>query len=179
MINLLPPSIKQAQRFSRLNVRLLHYVWLVVVVTLTLGVIFGGTIFYLNLSQNQAKLDLSATQASMHSYDGFKLTAKATSDRITAIKTIQTNQTRFSLLLQDIAKVLPQGTSLNGITLTGDAAKPVQISVTANTYDNALVFRNALASSPRIAAVDLISINKDQHGYATSVIVAFKPGAAK
>lgn len=179
MINLLPSSVKSAQRFARVNARLLHYFWLVAAVAVTMVIIFGGTIFYLNLSENQAKQDLGATQASIHDYDSFKLTAKATSDRLTAIKTIQANQTRFSLLLQDIAKVLPQGTSLNGITLTGDAAKPVQISVSANSYDNALAFRNALASSPRIAGVDLISINKDEHGYATSVIVAFRPGAAK
>lgn len=179
MINLLPSSVKSAQRFARINTRLLHYLWLVAIVAITLAVIFGGAIFYLNLSEHQAKQDLSATQASIHEYDSFKLTAKATSDRLTAIKTIQANQTRFSLLLQDIAKVLPQSTSLNGITLTGDAAKPVQISVLANSYDNALAFRNALASSPRIAAVDLISINKDQNGYTTSVIIAFKPGAAK
>lgn len=179
MINLLPASIKSEQRFARLNGRLLHYIWLVAVITAILAVIFGGTIFYLNLSEYQAKQDVSATQTSIHGYDSFNRTAKATSDRLIAIKTIQVAQTHFSLLLQDIAKVLPQGTSLNGITLTGDAAKPVQITVLANSYDNALAFRNALASSPRVAGVDLVSINKDDSGYTTSVIIAFKPGAAK
>lgn len=179
MINLLPPAIKSELRFARYNARLQHYLWLVVAVSLVLAVIFGGTIFYLNLAEHQAQNDLASSKLGIASFSTFEKTAKSTSDRLAAIKAIQASQTHFSLLLQDIAKVLPQNTSLDGITLTGDSTKPVQISILANSYDNALAFRNALATSPRIAGVDLVSIAKVDKGYAAAFVLAFKPGAAR
>jgi Tfp pilus assembly protein PilN len=106
--------------------------------------------------------------------------AKDASDRLAAIKFVQSSQTRFSSLVADIAKVVPQGVSINSMTLTGDDKAAVRIAVTAQTYSQALAFRNALITSPRIAGADLESIAASAGGgYSTSVVVAFKPGMAK
>ena len=179
MINLLPTQIKKELRFAKLNTRLIRYLWIAGSVTLILAAIFASAIFYLRIADQQAEHDLAATKVTMADYAGFQKEALADSQRITAIKTITANQTRFSLLISDIAKVLPQGTSLSGIILTGDAAKPVQLSINTSTYDQALVARNAIATSPRVAGVDLVTVSEALGGYSANVVIAFKPGAAK
>ena len=109
----------------------------------------------------------------------FQKVAKDASDRLTAIAYIQTQQTRFSSLLADIAKVVPKGVSISSITLTGDASKPVRLAISGSSYDSILAFREAVVSSPRIAAADLENIAQASSGYTASVVIAFKPGQAK
>ena len=179
MINLLPTKIKKELRFAKLNTKLVRYLWFTGSITIVLGAIFASAIFYLRIADRQAEQDLITTKSNMATYVGFQAAALADSQRITAIKTITASQTRFSLLISDIAKVLPQGTSLSGIILTGDAAKPVQLSINTSTYDQTLAARNAIATSPRIAGVDLVTVTEGVGGYSAVVVVAFKPGAAR
>lgn len=179
MINLLPPERKQQLRFARLNARLRRYLILLIVVIVINGLIFAGSLVYLNFEQQQVTKGLAVAQSDIAGYAAFKQQAEDTSTRLTAIKNLRAAQTRFSLLLTDLSKVMPAGDTLGGITLTGDASKPVQITVTANSYNNALAFRDALVNSPRIAAADLENVSQASTGYTATVVIAFKPGMAQ
>lgn len=179
MINLIPPTRKEEIRFARLNRTMLSYLRLVVMVVAVLGGILVACIFYVDQMNAHANADTAARKQEIAAQAVFQAKAKDISERLLAIKTIQASQTRFSVLLGDLAKVLPQGVSIDTITLTGDDTKPVRITVTGNSYNSILSFRDAVAGSPRISGVDLETISQDTAGYHAGVVLGFKKGQAK
>lgn len=179
MINLLSPQHKTEIYYAKLNRVALRYLRLLVLIVVVLGLIFGFTIFYLSSQTTKVSRDVATTQQQIAALAPFQKQAQDVSTRLAAIKYIQGTQTRFSLLLDDIAKVLPTNVSLNGITLTGDDTKPVAVAVTGTTYDSILAFRNAMATSSRISGVDLNDISQGNGGYTANVVIGFKPGEAK
>jgi len=181
VINLLPPDIKEQIRYAKLNRTAIAYVRVSLMVAGVLGVIFAGSIYQLSLQTKSIAADVTEKQAVIKALNTtFTPKAKDASDRLNAIKYVQSSQTRFSAVVADIAKVVPQGVSIDTMTLTGNDKVPVRISVTASSYAGALAFRNALITSPRIAGADLETINSNNGGsFGTSIVVAFKPGMAK
>jgi len=181
VINLLPPDQKEQIRFAKLNRLALVYVRTTVVVAIVLGGIFVFSLYYLKQQTTNVAADVSTKQEMIAALNkSFTPKAKDASDRLAAIKFVQGSQTRFSAVIADIAKVVPQGVSIDTMTLTGDDKAPVRIVASAQTYAAALAFRNALTTSPRIANADIETISSNNGGdFQASVVVAFKPGQAK
>lgn len=181
MINLLPPAIRESMRFGRYNVRAVAYAWIIFGSFGLITAAFGGTWYYLRLQEHQLDLSLSDQQAQIASYAPFQKDANAAAGRLASIKSIANTQTRFSVLLTDLAKVIPLGVTIDSITLTGDDKKPLRVSVTASTYETALAFRDAIISSPRIIGADLESVAKqpDKGNFSASISFGFKPGQAR
>ncbi len=179
MINLLPTDLKEQIHYAKLNRLTLRYLGLVVLVITVLGIIFAGALFYLDLQTNQIAKDVASKQAAIAATAGFQKQAKDASDRLAAIKSIQASQTRFSVLLDDLAKVLPTGVSMDAIVLTGNDKTPVKLSVTGNSYDSILAFRESLVTSPRISGADLENITQSGSNFTASVVIGFKPGEAR
>jgi Tfp pilus assembly protein PilN len=181
MINLLPQDQKEQLRYSKLNRLALRYIRVLVIVLVVLGGIFAASIYQLDNQTKTVAADVSSKTAEIAALNkSFTPLAKDASDRLAAINYVQATQTRFSAVIADIAKIVPQGVSIDSMTLTGNDKAPVRIAVTANTYANALAFRNALITSPRIAGADLETISSPNGtAYQTSVVIAFKPGLAK
>jgi Tfp pilus assembly protein PilN len=180
MINLIPSEQKDQIRFAKLNRLVLGYIRIVAAVVVVLGVIFGWAIYQVSQQTAAVKSDVADKTAAIAKLNAtFVPKAKEASDRLNAIKYVQTSQTRFSAVVADIAKVVPQGVSIDSMTLTGDSKVPVRILVTSNSYSAALAFRNALITSPRIAGADLETISSSNGVYQASVVIAFQPGQAK
>jgi Tfp pilus assembly protein PilN len=185
MINLLPPDLKEQITYAKFNKIVVHYVRLTVVIAIVLAAIMVGSFYYLNLEVAAAQSNVTAKQQTIAQYKSTIL-PKATdaSNRLNAIAYVQETQTHFSKLISDLSLVIPQGVALNTMSLTGNAAAPVQISVDSQTYDEVLALKNALLTSPRVQAVDITSIIQlypAQYGYnfQSILVIAFKPGEAK
>lgn len=179
MINLLPPALKDQVRYAKLNRLMLRYLRSLILIMLIIAGIFIGTIFYLNLQATAAQQDVTEKQTEIAATAKFQASARDISDRLAAIKFVQASQTRFSTLLDDLAKVLPKGVSIDSITLTGSDKQPVRITVAASSYDQILSFREAFALSPRISGVDLENISQSGTTFQAAVVIGFKPGQAK
>jgi Tfp pilus assembly protein PilN len=181
MINLLPPDIKEQIKYAKLNRLALQYLRVTVAVVVVLGVIFAGAFYFIGQQTATITSDVTSEGQTIAALNGsFVPEAQSASDRLTAIAYVQSTQTHFSSVIADLAKVLPQGVSIDSITLTGNDLTPVDLAMTAQTYDEALAVRNALATSPRIANADLESISSNTtNEYQVTVVVAFKPGEAK
>jgi Tfp pilus assembly protein PilN len=180
MINLLPPAQKEQMRYAKLNRLAMRYVWVSVVVLVVLGAIFAGSFMQLDQQVRTVSADVKEKQDTIAVLNrSFTPKAKDASDRLDAIKYVQGTQTRFSAVISDIAKVVPKDASIDSLTLTGNDAVPVKLSVTAKNYAVALAFRNALITSPRIAGADLENITSTDQAVQTSIVIAFKPGQAK
>ena len=181
MINLMPPDLKEQIRFAKLNRVVLHYMWVVVAVVLVLAGIFGGAYYLIVAQTNAIASDVATKQGEITSQRSALLPkAQDASERLSAIKFVQDTQTKFSLLISDLVKVLPQGVKLENLSLTGNDKAPVTVTVTADTYDEILALRNALVTSPRISAADIVSINgAGTNHWEGSLVLSFKPGQAK
>lgn len=181
MINLMPPQMKEQIRYAKLNRLVISYVKVTLLVAVILGGIFGWSLYELDRSAGAADADVATKEREVAELNkSFVPKAKEASDRLAAIKYVQENQTRFSAVITDIAKVVPQGVSIDSMTLTGDDKSPVRIGISAQTYQSALAFRNALTTSSRISAADLETISANSNGgFQAAVVVGFKAGQAK
>jgi Tfp pilus assembly protein PilN len=180
MINLLPSSIKEQKRYAGYNRLVLRYLRLLAVVAVLLGGVFGASIYFLDQQAKVISADVAEKQRQIDAYAADVKQAKDVADRLTAIKSVQASQTKFSKLLTDLANTVPGGVSIDSITLTGDDKKPVRIAITGSTYESMLSFREALAGSARISGVDLENVNQTGAGsYQSSVVMGFKPGQAR
>jgi Tfp pilus assembly protein PilN len=185
VINLMPAEMKEQIRYAKLNRLVLRYVRFTVVVVLVLGGIFVWSILQVQEKSAQVTKSVADKQQTLAEKKKAVLPkAQDASDRLAAIKYVQQNQTHFSLLIADLAKVVPDGVSIDGMTLTGSDKQNVRITVSALTYDQVLAFRNSLITSPRIAGADIESIQQvsppqDGYNFIGSVVVGFKPGQAK
>lgn len=180
MINLLPPTLKEQMRYAKLNRQALRYLRGLVAMLVLLAAIFGTSYYFLDHYSKVLAKDVADKQKQISSYGPMVKKAQDAAARLTAIKAIQGSQTRYSLLLDDLAKVLPKGVTIDSITLTGDDKKPVRITVTGNSYNSLLAFRESMAKSPRVSGVDLETVSQSAPSvYSASVVIAFKPGQAR
>lgn len=180
MINLLPPQIKEQVVYAKRNALVLHYLQLVVFITLILGGTFAGAHIYLQRRITAAEADAQQKQLAIAKFKGLEKNVADLNGRVATIKNIQAAQSKYSLLLSDLAQAVPAGVAIDSLNLTGDDKKPVIISATADSYNSAVGFRDALANNKRIAAADLQSVtNGTAGGVQAQIVVAFKPGQAK
>jgi Tfp pilus assembly protein PilN len=179
MINLLSPAVKEQFMFSRRNRTAIHYLRLTVVVLVTLVVVFISSLYVLDHLVAATTASMDAKEQTINGLSGSLTQAQDASRRLLAIKQVLDSRTKFSVLLDKLAKVLPAGVSLDGISLTGDSSKPVRLSVTGNTYNSILAFRDALAGSDFVTGVDLETINESGGFYKASAVIGFKLGQLK
>lgn len=184
MINLMPPDLKEQIRFAKMNRVALTYARVAVAVVVALGGIFAWSLVQV---QQQTKDKSAAVAEKLKEVNSLKAQvlpkAQDASDRLSAVKYVQSTHTRFSLLISDIANVIPDGVVLDQLSLTGNEKMPVQVSISAKQYDQVLAFRNAIVTSPRISAADIVTITAGgatkNYNFKATVIIGFKPGEAR
>lgn len=180
MINLLPPSIKEQVYYAKKNTVLTKMIGRLTWVVVLLAVTFAGAFWHLNRTLAETIQARATKEARISDFAKTEQNAQALSQRVAAVKNLQKKQTRFSLLLADLARVTPSGAYINTIALTEDTKKPVSISATADSYRTAAGLRDALASSPRIEAVDIGNITNPEPGnYVVTLTIGFKQGQFK
>ena len=179
MINLLPPEIKSQITYSHHNRTLRNFLFLGLLLAAVLAGSLVAATYYLNQDVKRIEGELSVKRKQIATYKKLQLDAKAAAARLASIETIQKNQAKFSILLADLAKYMPQGTAISNIVLTGDDKQPVRLTVKAADYKTALSFRESIAKSPRISAADIENIKRQNDTYSVVVVFAFKPGDAK
>lgn len=185
MINLMPPAMKEQIRYGKLNRIVLGYLRLLVVVLVVLAGLFGGAYYLINQQYNAIASDVTAKTQQLNQEKRTVLPeAQDASQRLSAIAYVQQTQTNFSQLIADLANLMPVGVQLQSITLNGNAKAPVSMAVSAPSYDSVLALRNSLATSPRLAGVDIVSISSVKASDGTvkwngTLVLAFNAGKAQ
>jgi Tfp pilus assembly protein PilN len=179
VINLLPPEIKTQINYAQRNARLLGILARVALAFTAMVTLLIAGHFWLAGRTARANQELQAAQARVkRSSDILGLAAEANA-RLVAAVGIRHNQNHFAALTRDLAAVLPPGCSLASLQLAGDDKKPLRLAVSAPSYQVAAGVRDALMTSPRLAAADLESISGDKTKFIVNVNILFKPGQAK
>lgn len=180
MINLIPSEMKTQLEFSKRNATVLRYIRKVGTgFAISLGIFLIASLT-IRARVAESHKSLEEIQSETKSLESVEQPARVVQTRLNLIAQLEKDQAKFSTLLSDIAKYMPKGAALSSISLTGEAAKPVRIQITANSYDSAAAFRDALVTSPRIGGADIETVSSASPGsFTASVLVGFKPGAAK
>jgi len=151
MINLLPYEQKSEIRAGRLNVTLGNYV---VLSLIALALVAGIVIFaYISLMVTRANAQTRVDENSKKVLGYSKTSTDAANFRtnLSVAKQILDKQVAYSALLLNIAKYVPSGVVLDGITADQKSiGKPTNITAHATTSDAVLALKTQLESQPTL-----------------------------
>jgi len=174
MINLLSPALKEQISYSRRNRAALHYLRLSVLAIIALAAVIASSIYFINTLVDSTTSGSAAKEATIKSYDQSLADAQDAAKRLNAIKQITAKQTHFYRIINELGAAMPDGVSMDGITLTADTSKAVSISVTGPTYDSVLAFKDNLAKSNIIDSVDLVDVGTADVNFRSGLVIKFK-----
>lgn len=164
MINLLPTEIKTARRYGRRNRTLLSasFMLLLIGAASTMVMLFNAGLAAKDKSRLQDEITLKQAQASELTKTRGEL-EKLDSDLAT-IEKLYDGEIIFSVLMPQIGGLLPAGTVLNGLTLTGGADDPLNLEIDMQSQELAAVFQQNLVNSDVFEAADITNISSKGEG---------------
>jgi len=162
MINLLPSERALHIRYGRSNAKLVR--WVIALVAAIAGLLIilsAGSMYISRQSRNlERNIAHSRQQFQSQNLDQVQKDAKEISGDIKVINQVLSREIRFSSLIQDIGKVMPQGTVLGSLTLSKiDGA--IDLSANARDYSSAAQIAVNL-NDPKnglFEKIDIININ--------------------
>lgn len=181
MINILPPDLKQQIGYSKRNLVLAHYLTLVITVAIGLSLAVGGSYWYAKRQINQLNHSLADRQKQRAAYKDTAANVATLQANLGSIEKLYNEKTQYSAVLADFAAVLPGGSYISAVTLTGDDTKPLELIISADSINTAGLVRNGLLKSARLKSVDVQSITKDEKTgrFTVDLVAAFKEGQAR
>ncbi len=152
MINLLPPEHALRIRFGRQNSSLRQWIIGALAAIGGLLIILVGGWLYLHQQVGSLQASLDKTNAQLESQNLAKVQndAKEITGDIKVINQVLGNEVHFSNLIQDIGKIMPDGTVLSSLSLSKidgtldlsasakDSSSAAQIAVNLNDPSNGL-----------------------------------------
>lgn len=175
MISILPPEIKKQIAYSQRNVVARRYLIILGLIAL----ITGSALFVIHRYADQQiagyEASLQEVNEKTKQYQELEDSVNMLNEQTQTVKTLLDQRPQFSILLTDLAQVLPSGSYLNGISLSQETDKPLELLITVPSRNQAVQLKKALLQSPRIGAADIQSINKSTTSSEVnvSVVIAF------
>ena len=181
MINVLPPELKQQVKYSKRNIILLRHLLLTLSASALIAAIIFLSLWYSSRQITSLQTSLQERQQERESYKDTETKVQALQSSLNLIDKLLTERTEYSAVLGDLAAVLPTGSYISSMTLTGEDDKPMQMIVFADSINTAGLIRNSLLTSPRINSADIQSITRDDENnvFSVDIIVAFEKGQAQ
>lgn len=164
MINILPPDLKQQIKFSHYNVTLLRYIFLVLLVLAGIAAIAWFSLEQMDTRILSAQSELKQLEEEADPYKDTVAQSQELQQRFNSIEELLSSRSRYSQLLRDLASVMPEGSYLTSISLTGEEKTPLSLSATVPEYGDAAVLRDSLESSERLEFVDIQTITQSEQG---------------
>lgn len=159
MINILPPEFKEQVAYSRRNVSARHYLIAIILIGMVVGGVLAAVHWYANREMAQREATLESIERDI---DQFSETEKAVDNlnqQLSSIESLLEQRPQFSVILEDLASVLPRGSFINGISLTEDIELPLNLLITTSSRSEAIAVRDSLLTSDRISAADIQRIS--------------------
>jgi hypothetical protein len=177
MINLLPNSIRDEHIFGRRNRTLVALIILIAgtATTVILIMMFNLASVKKDSSEVQSAIDqnkLLITNLESETSDLSKV-----SNRLSTTYKLYDGSIKFSELIPKIGSVLPSGTIIGGLSLTGGSTDPLQLNVSLKSPDLVPVLQRNLVESEIFEAADVVDLSPGGEGeypYTASVTVSFE-----
>lgn len=182
MINLLPADDKKQLRAARTNVLLLRYNLMIVFALVFLGLAIGFAYFYLMSSAKAAESTLADNTAKEGTYREVKTEAEVFRSELSNAKSIFDNQISYTTAIVNIAKLLPDGTALDKLSLDETSfTTPLVLTVNITNEQAAAQLIKNFQKSPLFSNVTKgkISIGSGAYPYVMDLSVMMSKEAAK
>lgn len=138
MINLLPTEVKRDIRAARMNIVLLHYIFVVIGAMVILALFCLTFYVILRGSQTNAVSTNKDNSAKAASYASIRKEADNYRNNLTIANKIFANSTSYTDIIVAITKLIPDGVVLDGLTLNSTTlGQQTSFSAHAKTYDDA------------------------------------------
>lgn len=162
MINLLPPDIKQAYRYGRINRHLVHWMLVFAAGIVGAGIITTFGYLYLNQTANSYKnqIETSNQQLAAQNLTAVQNQVKDISNNLNLVVQVLSKQVLFSELLQQLTTLMPADTNLTGLSIS-QTQGAIDITAAAKNYSSAAQIQVNLTdpNNQLFSKADIVSIN--------------------
>ncbi len=159
MINLLPPKERQAIATAKKNSILRRYIELFLLSAAILALLVAGSYYYLKRQEKNIQQTADLNKQKLQELEPVQEEAQQLAATMETITALLARDVSFSQMLRDIGKLMPQGSSLTGLELSGvDSQAPLSISAQIENEQTAAVLRNNLAASNLFEKAEIKSI---------------------
>jgi Tfp pilus assembly protein PilN len=178
MINLLPPTLREANAYARKNTKLRR---LAITLTSLLAVIaitfFGGLLFLKQTSNSLAKqVESTQQQLSIQDQANVKKEVDDLSSTLKLVVQVLSKQVLFSKLLKQVGSVMPQGSVLTALSIN-ETAGGLDLQAKATDYQTATQVQVNLQDPKSLLfeKVDIVNVQCQASGAATDATAARYP----
>lgn len=162
MINLLSPEVKTGYAYGRRNVLLRKWIFMFLMALIGLGAI--GTYGLLAIKQSSVnyndKILTAQQQLKRDQYEATQKQVKDLTGSFQLVIKVLSQEVLFSKLLQQMGTIMPEGSSLTGLTIS-QTTGGIDITAGAQDYNTASQVQVNLAdpSNKIFSKADIVSIN--------------------
>lgn len=145
MINLIPNNKKNTITYARYNSVLLKWLIMILIVIAGLLVILGGSLFYIkqDIKAHEESINSSKKSLADQNEQATLERVSEVSGRLLLVVDVLSKEVVFSKLLPHIGSLMPNGASLNGLSLSRESAGGIDLTIGAANY---IVAAQALAN---------------------------------
>lgn len=155
IINLLPPALREQQRYARRNQYLVSLGLTLLVTTIVIILAFGLQFGLLGLSADSNSKALAESTKSLDSYQALEGTIKTQSAKLARFQLFRTKHPAWDHLISEIATRVPSGLFLINISTTPPPAQSLTIDGLAGNLDQISSFVASLKHSTRLQTIKL------------------------
>lgn len=159
MINLIPNSIREERKYGRRNIVLRNTAVGCLSVALVIYAILFWSSNYISSQQDAIASETAELGSTVAGLQAQTNNISNLSKRIDNAYELYENNIIFSELIPQIGSLLPQGSNLTALNLTGGTNDPVQLNFELISPDLAPTVRQNLFSSDLFEVADIQTIN--------------------
>jgi hypothetical protein len=182
MINLLPNSVREEHEYGRKNRKLTALIFLVAGTALAVAAIMIVSVGFLSDEETSIQKSIDENKAIITTLEAETSDLSDVASRLRTTYTLFDGSIKFSELIPEIGSLLPSGSVIDGLSLTGGNTDPLQLNVSLISAELAPVMQKNLIDSELFEAADIITItpvgsDASAYNYSASVSVSFTGSA--
>jgi len=178
MINLLPAEIRLERQYGRKNRILVGYVLALITTALLVAIVMIGSRQFFGTDESAIKNEIEQNNSTILALQAKTADINTTVARLDTVNKLYDSGISFSELVPKIGSLLPEGTVLNALSLTGASTDTLNLDVDLERPELAATLVTNLLDSKLFEAADIGNINPkgadgDKYRYGTTVRVSF------
>lgn len=175
MINLLPSHRQKDLRAARTNTILVRYNVVMLIASVFMAIAISIVYVFLISIRTSAENAIADNQTREQSYAEVKSQAQAFNQELADAKTILDSEVSYSKALVEYAKLFPEGTAVNAITLSeATFGAPIEETVRITGEEAAQALIQSMTSSPFVSGFERKSIAiTDDNTYPYTMTISF------
>jgi len=182
MINLLSQEMRSERQYGRKNRILVGYVFALLITAVLVAVVMLGSLFFFGTDESSLKSEIDENTVIIASLQTKTKDLNQTVSKLELVNKLYENGITFSTLIPKIGSLLPEGTVLNGLSLTGESTDALSLDVDLENPELAAVLIRNLVDSDLFEAADVGNLNPkgtdgDRYRYGTVIRVSFEGSA--